>query len=268
MVDGRATRTDRGARSGARKFVASSLVGALAEVLLVNLVLSGDNAVVIGLAAKDLSSRARRRAILLGGGLAVGLRLILTLPAEFLLHVPLVRAGGGLLLGWVAYRLLTETPEETAQNEASSIIDAVRLIVIADATMSLDNILAVAAVAERSAHAVLVLVVGLAISIPIVLLGGDIVARLMRRVPILAWAGGAVLAYTAGQLVAEDESLGGVFGVASHAGLVFATAVAVVLVSLAVLRVRGRAPSAQTRSEAPAAAQERTASAGRPAAEG
>jgi YjbE family integral membrane protein len=249
--------------------VESSLLGALVAVLLVNLVLSGDNAVVIGLAARDLSPRARRRAIALGGGLAVALRLILTVPAEYLLHVPFVRAGGGLLLGWVAYRLLTEEEAHTPQDEASSIGHAVRLIVIADATMSLDNILAVAAVAERSSHDVLVLVVGLAISIPIVLVGGDLVARLMKRLPILAWIGGAILAYTAGELIAEDEALANIFKATPHIDLIFAIATAVLLVGFAAFQVRRQHARLQEPIVASqGSARERSHSVGTTAAEG
>lgn len=247
----------------------SSLVGALVAVLLVNLVLSGDNAVVIGLAARDLSLHARRRAIALGGGLAVALRLLLTIPAEFLLHVPFVRAGGGLLLGWVAYRLLTEEEGHTPQDEASSIGHAVRMIVIADATMSLDNILAVAAVAERSSHDVLVLIVGLAISIPIVLVGGDLVARLMKRLPILSWIGGAILAYTAGELIAEDEALDRIFTATPHIDLVFAIATAVLLVSFAAFQVRRHGSQPQEPVAASqGAVRERSHSVGTTAAEG
>jgi YjbE family integral membrane protein len=235
--------------------VESSLLGPLAEVLFLNLILSGDNAVVIGLASRDLPLRARRRAIALGGGVAVLLRLLLTLPAEYLLHVPLVRAGGGLLLGWVAYRLLTEQESGTDQTEATSIAHAIRLIVIADATMSLDNILAVAAVAERSSHATLVLIVGLAISIPIVLAGGDIVARLMGRLPILAWVGGAILAYTAGELVVEDEALDRVFDTVTYLNRLFPFALAILLVGIAAIRVRNRSsgiprPDARTSAAA------------------
>ncbi len=184
-----------------------SLFGVLLEVLLVNLVLSGDNAVVIGLAARDLDHQDRRRAILLGGGLAVILRLALTVPAEFLLQVPLLRAAGGLLLFWIAFRLLAPAADSSHEAHAPGLIGAVKLIVLADITMSLDNILAVAAVAERSSHPVFVLAVGLALSIPIVLIGGDIVARLMGRLPILVWIGAGVLAFTAAELVLEDEAL-------------------------------------------------------------
>jgi YjbE family integral membrane protein len=210
------------------------------EVFLVNLVLSGDNAVVIGLAAKDLALQARRRAILLGGGLAVLLRLVLTLPASYLLHVPFVRGGGGLLLGWVAYRLLTDQGEATETSEATNVSQAVRLIVLADATMSLDNILAVAAVAERNSHHLLILIVGLAISIPIVLVGGDIVARLMTRLPILSWIGGAVLAYTAGELIGEDEFLEKGLDRMPHHGLVVSIVMMLLIVGVALLHVRKR----------------------------
>ena len=109
------------------------------------------------------------------------------------------------MLAWVAYRLLTGGEEETTSGEAATISTAIKLIVLADLTMSLDNILAVAAVAERSDNAVLVLIIGLALSIPIVLMGGNLVARMMGRLPILVWIGAAILAYTAGELVSEDK---------------------------------------------------------------
>ena len=161
----------------------TGLLGALLEVLLVNVVLSGDNAVVIGLAARGLGPDRRVRAIGLGGGLAILLRLALTIPAEALLRIPYLRAGGGLLLAWVAYRLLADEAEATDHPGAATMTHAVRLIVLADVTMSLDNVLAVAAVAEQSKRSPLVLTVGLGLSIPVVLLGGGIVAALMSRLP-------------------------------------------------------------------------------------
>jgi YjbE family integral membrane protein len=220
----------------------SSTLSALFEVLLVNLVLSGDNAVVIGLAARGLSEDSRRRAILLGGLFAVGLRLILTIPAEFLLQVPFLRAGGGILLTWVAYRLLVGNNEESATDEATSISAAIRLIVLADLTMSLDNILAVAAVADKSDHSVFVLTVGLALSIPIVLLGGNLVARLMDRLPILAWIGALILGYTAGQLIVEDKALDDLIDRLPHSGLLFPAILAVGIVGLALFNTRIRRP--------------------------
>jgi len=216
------------------------LAGALLEVLLVNLVLSGDNAVVIGLAARGLPDADRRRAILFGGGFAVLLRLILTVPAEELLQVPFLRAGGGVLLTWIAYRLLTEDVDTSEREQASSVSQAIKLIILADATMSLDNIIAVAAVAERSQHDVLVLVVGLAISIPLVLIGGNFVAQLMGRMPTLVWIGGAILAYTAGELIADDVALKSIFEHGAHTRLIFSLALTVALLTAAYIKVRRR----------------------------
>jgi len=186
--------------------VVNSLIQATIEVLLINIVLSGDNAVVIGMAAHGLPPSQRRRAILLGGVLAVLLRLALTLPAERVLQIPFLGAAGGLLLAWVAYRLLTV--EETRDHRhTTSLWTAVRLMLVADATMSLDNVLAVAAIAQTTPHPGPVLVLGLALSIPIVLLGGGIVASLLERFPWLAWLGAAILTITASSLITSDEGL-------------------------------------------------------------
>jgi YjbE family integral membrane protein len=218
-----------------------ALIEALRAVILVNLVLSGDNAVVIGLAARSLPPRQRQRAVILGGGAAVLLRLALTLPAELLLNVPYLRAGGGLLLAWVAYRLLTEEDNPLQDKQAASIAQAVWLIIIADATMSLDNVLAVAAVAERGPHEVFVLIFGLVLSIPIVLAGGTIVARLMHRLPWLVWVGGAILAYTAAELFVEDHGLEPVLEKFPHVRIIFTVIFSVVLLGVAVLYNRRRA---------------------------
>ena len=184
----------------------NSLIQATIEVLLINIVLSGDNAVVIGMAAHGLPPSQRRRAILLGGVLAVLLRLALTLPAERVLQIPFLGAAGGLLLAWVAYRLLTV--EETRDHRhTTSLWTAVRLMLVADATMSLDNVLAVAAIAQTTPHPGPVLVLGLALSIPIVLLGGGIVASLLERFPWLAWLGAAILTITAASLITSDQGL-------------------------------------------------------------
>ena len=218
----------------------SELIGVFAEVLLVNLVLSGDNAVVIGLAARGLEPGARQRAILLGGGFAVALRLALTIPAERLLKVPYLRAGGGFLLIWVAYRLLVSDESSESSGNAETISKAVRLIVLADLTMSLDNILAVAAVAERSKHDVLVLTFGLLLSIPIVLVGGNLVARLMQRLPILVWIGAAILGYTAGELIAKDTIFEDVTAGHPIAQTAFSVSIACAILAVAAIRLHGR----------------------------
>jgi YjbE family integral membrane protein len=185
----------------------SSLLSALFQVVIVNVVLSGDNAVVIGLAARTLAPAQQRRAIVLGAAAAVLLRLALTIPAALLLDLPLVRAGGGLLLAWVAYRLLVNEVEVSEGGTAASVASAVGLILVADVSMSLDNVLAVAAIAQSSPRSDVVLAIGLGLSIPLVLLGGSIVAALMTRLPWLAWVGAAVLTFTAAGLIADDTGV-------------------------------------------------------------
>lgn len=221
-----------------------SLLEALLEVALVNVILSGDNAVVIGLAARDLPPRQARRAVLLGGIAAVALRLALTLPAEALLRLPLLRAGGGVLLAWIAYRLLAGGGGHDESTAAGSLATAVRLIVVADATMSLDNVLAVAAVAEHSARPTLILIVGLALSIPLVLLGGAAVARLLGRLPLLAWLGAAVLTVTAADLVLRDAVLDGRVSGAGWVRWPFAAAVTAAVLGAAAVAAR-RSPGGQ-----------------------
>jgi YjbE family integral membrane protein len=222
--------------------VVASLIQATLEVLLVNIILSGDNAVVIGMAAHGLPTRQRRRAIVLGGVLAVLLRLALTLPAEHVLQVPFVGAVGGVLLAWVAYRLLTA--EETRdERHATSLWAAVRLMLVADATMSLDNVLAVAAIAESTAHPGPVLVLGLALSIPIVLLGGGIIATLLERFPWLAWLGAAILTITAASLITHDEGLHDHRVWSSSAQVVVAVALTGIVLGAAWYTTRGAEPS-------------------------
>jgi YjbE family integral membrane protein len=224
-------------------------VTSLIEVALLNLVLSGDNAVVIGLAARGLPPPQARRAIMLGGGAAVALRIALTLPAEMLLRVPMLRAGGGLLLAWVAYRLLTGEEEAATDHGTLSTATAIRLIVVADATMSLDNVLAVAAVAERSTAPELVLAIGIGLSVPIVLLGGGLVARLMARLPVLVWLGAAVLTYTAAELIAKDHAVDHLWKVPTAAILAFAALLTAAVLGLAWRSIRRAKVSATAASQ-------------------
>ena len=210
----------------------SSLVGATVEVLLVNIILSGDNAVVIGMAAHSLPSRQRRQAIVVGGMLAVLLRLALTIPAQRILQVPFLGAAGGLLLAWVAYRLLT-SEEVHDDRKGASLWSAVRLMVLADATMSLDNVLAIAAIAESTVHPGLVLFFGLALSIPIVLLGGGLIANLLERFPWLAWLGAAVLTTTAASLITSNAGIRGYVGSSRLSDVVVAAGLTVIVLGAA-----------------------------------
>ena len=172
------------------------------KIIAFNLILSGDNAVVIGLAASRLNPENRRRAIIIGGGCAVILRIVFTILVSFLLNVPLLRATGGVLLAWVAYRLALPEPENPNVAASDSMIEAIRTIIIADAIMSLDNMLAVGEAAHG--HIWLILF-GLGLSIPIVLFGSELVARLLTRYPVLIWIGIFVLLHTAINMIFGDE---------------------------------------------------------------
>jgi YjbE family integral membrane protein len=177
-------------------------VSAVLSIVVIDLVLSGDNAVVIGMAAGRLSSANRKRAIVIGGAGAVGLRMIFTVAAALLLDVPLLQAVGGLLLLWIAYRLVRPQDHTVHINESASLAQAIRTIVLADVVMSLDNILAVGGAAHGSLG---LLLFGLALSIPILLLGSELIARMIGRLPILNYVGAVVLIMTAIRMVLEDE---------------------------------------------------------------
>ena len=170
----------------------------LFAIIVINLVLSGDNAVVIGLAAHRLPPQQRRVAILFGGAGAVVLRLVLTAVATLLLLVPGLRQVGGLLLLLIAFRLLeVEEESEEGVKEAVNFRDAIITILLADLIMSLDNILGVAAVANGN---IPLLVVGLAISMAIVMFGGGVIAELMNRMAWLTYVGAAAIAWTGAEM--------------------------------------------------------------------
>jgi YjbE family integral membrane protein len=177
-------------------------IAAIAQIVVLDLVLSGDNAVVIGMAARGLSEQNRKRAILFGGGAAVGLRILFTTLAALLLDIPYLHALGGVLLLWIAYSLLRPSHSDEEVTEAGSLGEAIRTIVVADAVMSLDNILAVAGASHGN---ILLLLLGLGLSIPLLMLGSSLVARMMNRLPILVYIGVLILIVTAIGMIIEDE---------------------------------------------------------------
>ncbi|HTN50806.1 MAG TPA: YjbE family putative metal transport protein [Anaeromyxobacter sp.] len=174
----------------------------LASVVLIDIALAGDNAVVIAMAARPLAGPARRRAIVLGAGAAVVLRVLLTFFVAQLLGVAGVRLGGGLLILWVAVKLLA-ADEEADAGGASAVgtWQAIRLIVIADLSMSLDNMLAVGGASHGDLR---LLVLGLGLSIPLVVIAADLLARVMARFPVIAYAGAAILGKVGAEMIATD----------------------------------------------------------------
>lgn len=175
---------------------------ALIQIILFDLLLSGDNAVVIGMAARRLSYENRRRAIIIGGAGAVGLRIAFTLVATFLLEVPLLQAVGGLMLLWIAGKLMRNEAHAENVSEADSLGQAIRTIMIADVVMSLDNILAISGAADGNRWLVLF---GLALSIPLLLVGSNVVSGLLNRFPILIYLGAVLLVWAAIRMIAEDK---------------------------------------------------------------
>ncbi|HYT47503.1 MAG TPA: TerC family protein, partial [Burkholderiales bacterium] len=169
---------------------------ALAAIVVIDLVLAGDNAIVIALAARNLPRELQRQAIVWGALGAVAVRASLTIAVLWLLQIPGLMLAGGALLIWIAYRLLTGDDAGLARDVAPAVSfwAAMRTIVVADAVMGIDNVLAVAGAARGS---MLLVVLGLLISIPIVVWGSTLILRWLERFPALLYLGGAVLAWTA-----------------------------------------------------------------------
>lgn len=171
---------------------------ALAAIIIIDLVLAGDNAIVIALAARNLPDHLRTRAIVWGTVGAITVRIVLTLGVVWLLKVPGLMLAGGLMLLWIAYRLLTEQGNDGNDvSPASSFLGAMKTIVVADAVMGLDNVLAVAGAASGSS---LLVICGLLISVPIVIWGSTLILKWIERFPSIIYVGGAVLAWTAAKM--------------------------------------------------------------------
>ena len=178
---------------------------ALLEIIGVNIVLSGDNAVVIALACRALPPRQQRLAIFFGSAGAIVLRAVLTVFAALLLAKPYLKLIGGVLLLWIAVKLLL--PEDDGDGETedkAGMFAAIKTIVIADLVMSLDNVLGVAAVAEGN---VILLILGLLISMPLIIYGSTLIMRLMGRFPVLITLGAALLGYVAAEMAVSDPAV-------------------------------------------------------------
>jgi YjbE family integral membrane protein len=178
----------------------------LLQIIWINIVLSGDNAVVIALAARSLPPRQQRLAVAWGSGAAVAMRIILTLFAMALLRLPYVKLVGAALLLWIGVKLLLPDEDGGDVDGHKGLLAAVKTVLIADLVMSLDNVIALAAVAGDS---VSLLVLGLAISIPLVIFGSTLLLKVMERFPIVIAVGGALLGFVAGGMAVDDPALGG-----------------------------------------------------------
>jgi YjbE family integral membrane protein len=192
---------------------------AAGQIIGVNIILSGDNAVVIALACMHLPPRQRMWGMILGAGVAVLLRVVFTLVVAQAMAYPYLKLGGGILLLWVAVNLVVPDAdgEDGKVEAADTLWRAVRIVAIADIVMSLDNVIAIAASAETAAarvdiaHAAMIkatlIIFGLATSIPLIVAGSAMLMALLERFPILVWAGGGLLGWVAGDIMIKDDAL-------------------------------------------------------------
>jgi YjbE family integral membrane protein len=175
------------------------------KIIGVDIVLAGDNAVVIALACRTLPPRQRTMGLILGTVAAVVMRIGFTLVVGSLLGVPFLALAGGLILFWIAVKLLlAEEAGEESVRSGETLWDAVKTVAIADAVMSLDNVLAIAGAAQGDWH---LIVAGLLISIPLVVVGSTVILMMLSRFPLLVWGGGALLGWIAAELIIREQML-------------------------------------------------------------
>ena len=179
------------------------------KIILINIVLSGDNAVVIALASRALPPHQQKKAIIFGSVGAIVLRLVLTFFAVMLLDLPWLKLVGAALLLWIGIGLLKEEDEEEELESGSNLASAIRTIIVADLVMSLDNVIGVAAAANGN---VVLLTLGLAISIPLIIFGSTLLLKLMERFPIIIIIGAGLLGWVAGEMALGDPALKGFVG--------------------------------------------------------
>jgi YjbE family integral membrane protein len=192
------------------EFMTGEWFGRLLGVLVVNLILSGDNAVVIAMAARTLEGASRKKAIIWGAAGAVVLRLLFAGVITLLLEVPLLQVAGGLLLVWIAWKLIHEDDgggdDEEKVKAGTSTWQAVRIIIVADAVMSLDNVIALVQAARIGGEVdILLLVIGLATTIPLVIFGAALLTSLLNRFPFLVYLGAGLLIYLAVEMFFADK---------------------------------------------------------------
>ncbi|MBP1989281.1 TerC family protein [Paenibacillus eucommiae] len=186
------------------EWFSAEMLMALISIILIDLVLAGDNAIVIGMAARNLEKKLQKKVILWGTAGAIIIRAIGTLAVVVLLKIPGLMLLGGLLLLWIAYKLLTEKKNHATLNVQGSVWAVIRTIIIADAVMGLDNVIAVAG----AAHGQFVLVViGLLVSVPIVVWGSTLFIKWIEKYPWIIYIGSGVLALTAGKMITHEQFL-------------------------------------------------------------
>ena len=215
---------------------------AIGTLVLLDLLLGGDNAVVIAMAANKLPAELRRKAIIIGTGGAVVIRLVMTLAAVWLLTIPYLQAIGGLILLPIAVKLLLPEKKDEHVTASDSLMGAVKTIIIADAAMGVDNVLAIAGASHGS---FLLVVLGFLISIPIIVGGSTVIGRIMDRFPVVLYAGAGLLGWTAGSMIVHDQMVSSLIGWGDSSALIVQAVLAAgVIAAGLLLSRRGRQQAA------------------------
>jgi YjbE family integral membrane protein len=202
----------------------------LLEVILINIVLSGDNAVVIAMASRNVPKRQQKKAIFWGTFGAIILRLLFAIAIVYLLDLPFVTFVGGLLLVYIAIKLILGDDEDDHREGGSSFISAVKTIIIADAIMSLDNVLAIAGAVEGNIAGI---IIGVIVSIPLVVFGSQLILKAMEKYPIISYFGGGILAWTAGEMMVGEPKFVNILPHDLH--LLIPTSITVLVIGLGYL---------------------------------
>jgi len=185
--------------------ISSGAIIALLKIIAIDIVLSGDNAVVIAMATRNLPKEQQNKAILVGTAGAVILRILFAAIIVYLLKIPYVSVIGGALLLWIAYHVLVQGEEEAHIQSHNGLMQAAWTIIMADAVMSLDNVVAIAGAAHGN---VWMIALGVLISIPIMIFGSKLIVRAMEKFSWISYAGSGILAWTAGEMILSDKQLG------------------------------------------------------------
>jgi YjbE family integral membrane protein len=234
------------------EIMSAAFWAALGSIIVANILLSGDNAVVIALAARSLPPHQQKKAIFWGSAAAIVMRILLTLLAVKMLTLPYLKIVGGLLLVYIGVTLMLDEDEDEGEDKhaSSGMAAAIRTILVADLVMSLDNVLAVAAAAKGDT---VLLVVGLAVSIPLIVFGSTMLLKVMERVPIIITAGAALLGFLAGEMLLTDPAVTGWFGgELPHSTVNVAGAIGALAVVVIGLTLQRRSRAAKAEEEASA----------------
>ncbi|MGO4889358.1 TerC family protein [Anaerobacillus sp. MEB173] len=199
----------------------------LLTIIGIDIVLGGDNAIVVALACRNLPQHLRNKAIILGISLAIITRMLLTVIAVYILQIPYLLAFGGAMLLFIAYSLVVEKNDTTEIEGKTSLAAAIKTIVIADLVMGFDNVIAVAGAANGN---IILVVIGLIISVPIIIWGSKLILGIMESYPFVVYIGAGILSFTAGRMITEEDQLSALFS--NHPFLTIGVQVALIIAVL------------------------------------